>query len=94
MVNKPNTQIAMRALIAEIRTEIPFDTPVERLCNGPCTGCAKKLLDYLDTQLEEIEADLLHEHIPTLGEINRLSKTARKIYAALNKNGLIFDNHA
>ena len=89
MITKPDTQTAMRNLIADIRSAIPFDTPQEKLCNGPCTGCAKKLLDYLDMELEEKEAAINAGHIPGLGEINRLKKSAVKIHAALNKNGLI-----
>lgn len=89
MITKPNTPIAMRKLIADIRSAIPFDTPQEKLCNGPCTGCAKKLLDYLDMQLEEREAEIDAGIIPNLGELNRLKKSAMKIHATLIKNGLI-----
>lgn len=89
MITKPDTQIAMRKLIADIRSAIPFDTPQEKLCNGPCTGCAKKLLDYLDMELEEREAEINAGHIPGLGELNRLKKSAVKIHSALIKNGLI-----
>ncbi|MBN1005950.1 hypothetical protein [Amphritea pacifica] len=89
MITKPNTQTAMRNLIADIRDAIPFDTPIEKLCNGPCTGCSKKLLDYLDMQLEEKEAEIDAGHIPSFGELNRLKKSALKIHATLMKNGLI-----
>lgn len=89
MLTKPDTQIAMRKLIADIRSAIPFDTPQEKLCNGPCTGCAKKLLDYLDMQLEEKESEINAGIIPNLGELNRLKKSAMKIHATLIKNGLI-----
>ncbi|UTW03377.1 hypothetical protein KDX31_19025 [Amphritea atlantica] len=89
MITKPDTPIAMRKLIADIRSAIPFDTPQEKLCNGPCTGCAKKLLDYLDMQLEEKESEINAGIIPNLGELNRLKKSAMKIHATLIKNGLI-----
>ncbi|MBR9869102.1 MAG: hypothetical protein GYB20_18795 [Oceanospirillales bacterium] len=89
MITKPDTQTAMRNLIADIRSAIPFDTPQEKLCNGPCTGCAKKLLDYLDMELEEKETSINAGQIPGLGELNRLKKSAVKIHAALIKNGLI-----
>ncbi|WP_299203051.1 hypothetical protein [uncultured Amphritea sp.] len=79
----------MQTLISDIRKAVPFDTPMEKLCDGPCTGCSKKLLDYLDMQLEEKEAELNAGLIPNLGELNRLKKSAMKIHATLIKNGLI-----
>lgn len=89
MANKPDTKTAMENLIVEIRSAIPFDTPIDQLCDGPCTGCSKKLLDYLDMALEEKETLLSTGHNPTLGEINRLKKTAMKIHGVLVQNGLV-----
>ncbi|RTE65441.1 hypothetical protein EH243_12300 [Amphritea opalescens] len=89
MTKKPDTDIAMRKLIADIRTAIPFDTPMKDLCNGPCTGCSKKLLDYLDTELEERETALNSGYKPDFGDLNRLKKTALKIHGVLIKNGLM-----
>ncbi|WP_372598648.1 hypothetical protein [Amphritea sp.] len=40
-------------------------------------------------ELEEKETAINAGHIPGLGEINRLKKSAVKIHAALIKNGLI-----
>jgi hypothetical protein len=89
MTSKPDTKEAMGNLIEQIRTTIPFDTPIDKLCNGPCTGCSKKLMDYLDMELEEKETLLATGHHPSLGEINRLKKTALKIHSVLMQNGLI-----
>jgi len=86
---KPNTVDAMQALIKQIREAIPFDTPIALMCNGPCTGCAKKLLDYLDMELLDKEKHLKDGEIPNLGEVEKLAKTAKKIYRSLQKNGLI-----
>ena len=86
---KPNTTAAMNDLIAQIRVSIPFDTPMSELCNGPCTGCSKKLLDFLDTEVEEWETNIACGTKPNLGDIHSLAKTSRKIYAILKKNGLI-----
>ena len=88
---KPDTSKAMKDLIKQVRNAVPFDTPQEELCNGPCTGCPKKLMEYLDTQLEEWEADLQAGEEPTLGDIQKLAKTSRKIYGVLEKNNLIKD---
>lgn len=86
---KPDTTTAMNDLIAKVRESIPFDTPMSELCNGPCTGCSKKLLDFLDTQIEEWESEMAAGNEPNLGDIHSLAKTSRKIYAVLKKNGLI-----
>lgn len=86
---KPDTRIAMQQLITEIRSVIPFDIPMERMCNGPCTGCSKKLLEYLETELEGWERSLAAGIKPGLGDLNKLGKTARKIQGVLARNQLI-----
>lgn len=86
---KPDTVTAMKTLIAQVREAVPFDTPIEKLCNGPCTGCSKKLLEYLDTELEEWEQRLATGNTPTFGDINKLSKVSHKIFAVLKRNNLI-----
>ncbi|WP_067868604.1 hypothetical protein [Neptuniibacter marinus] len=86
---KPDTTEAMQTLIKQIRETTPFDMPVALMCNGPCTGCAKKLLDYLDMELLDKEKNLKEGEIPNLGDIDKLDKTAKKIYRSLQKNGLV-----
>lgn len=86
---KPDTTEAMQTLIKQIRETTPFDMPVALMCNGPCTGCAKKLLDYLDMELLDKEKNLKEGEIPNLGDIDKLAKTAKKIYRSLQKNGLV-----
>lgn len=78
----------MEKLIADIRLEIPFDTPLERICRGPCTGCAKKLLEFLDMELHNWESALRKGSKPGLGDIDKLAKTAKKILILLTKNGI------
>ncbi|MCW8886914.1 MAG: hypothetical protein OQK12_16940 [Motiliproteus sp.] len=80
---------AMTQLIGDVRNAIPFDTPLSRLCDGPCTGCSKKLLEFLDTELEDWELRLRQGDVPTLGDIQRLAKRSRKIYGVLRRNGLV-----
>lgn len=86
---KPNTQVAMQRLIAEIRRAIPTDIPLERLCAGPCTGCPKKLLEYLDAELCDWEIRLNRDEQPRLGDLSRLAKSARKIHRVLQRNGVL-----
>ncbi len=87
--NKANPSVAMSQLIAEVRVAVPFDTPVSELCDGPCTGCSKKLLDFLDQELEEWETRLDRGDSPTFGDLQRLGKQSQKIFRVLQKNGLI-----
>lgn len=68
---------------------MPFEMPVDQMCSGICTGCAKKLLDFLDIQLEEWEWRLDQGEVPALGDLDKLGKTCHKIYRVLEKNGLV-----
>lgn len=87
--SRPDPSTAMQRLIQEIRVQIPFDTPEASLCRGPCKGCSKKLLEFLDTELEEWEGRLEEGEVPRFGDLTRLERLARKVMAALRKNGMI-----
>ena len=86
---KPDTQTAMRELIQQVRSSIPFDTPAADLCSDTCAGCSRKLLDYLEMELENWESRLDQGEIPNFGDINKIARSSKKIYNALKKNGLI-----
>ncbi|ROS05334.1 hypothetical protein EDC56_0864 [Sinobacterium caligoides] len=86
---KPATNTAMRQLITTVRSVMPFSIPIQELCSGTCRGCAKKLLEYLDTELSEWEARLDDGESPGFNDLRQLTKTSRKIHAALVRNGLI-----
>jgi len=85
---KPNRTSAMRQLILQVRTAMPFDLPEANLCSGKCNGCSQKLLDYLDSELEDWEYRLKEGEIPDFGEIQRIARTSKKIYKILDQNGL------
>ncbi|QJQ98275.1 hypothetical protein [Halomonas sp. PGE1] len=76
-------------MIHEIRAQVPFDTPESSLCRGPCRGCSKKLLEFLDTELEEWEGRLEEGEVPRFGDLKRLEKLATKVMTALRRNGLV-----
>ncbi len=80
---KPDTSSAMRRLIDQVRTEIPFDLPEETICSGDCRGCAKKLLEFLDAELSDWECRLDAGEVPLLGEVQRLGRCCRKVHIAL-----------
>lgn len=89
MSKKPDTRTAMRRLIAQTREAIPFDTPAAQVCHGECQVCALKLLEYLDGELCGWEQRLETSEPPTLSDLSRLASTSRKVYAALQKSGLV-----
>jgi hypothetical protein len=88
---KPDPRTAMRTLISQVREAIPFDTPATQVCRGECQVCALKLLEYLDGELCGWEQRLETGEQPTLGDLSRLAKTSRKVYAALQQSGLVGD---
>ncbi len=86
---KPDRPTAMWLLITQVRMAIPFDMPEANLCSGQCNGCSLKLLEYLDTELQDWEYRLQAGEVPDFGDINRVAKTSKKIYKVLQRNGLV-----
>lgn len=86
---KPGTREAMQRLIEEIRQSLPFDLPEAQLCNGPCTGCPKKLLEFMDTELEQWQSRLRQGDEPRLGDISKLARSARKVHRVFELNRLL-----
>ncbi|TCK02647.1 hypothetical protein [Marinobacterium mangrovicola] len=86
--NKPDTRTAMQALIAQARQSLPFTLPEAQLCDGICNGCSKKLLDFVDGELEEWQARIDTGEIPRLGDLEKLGRTLRKVYRVLQRNAL------
>jgi hypothetical protein len=86
---KPSTTEAMHLLIQQIREAIPFDTQLRDVCSEDCRGCSMKLLEYLDAELESWEYRLQQQEVPDFRDLSKLERSGRKIYKALQKNGLI-----
>jgi hypothetical protein len=86
---KPDTSTAMRNLIREAKSALPFGSGDAQLCLDSCQGCSKKLLAFLETEFEDWEQKL-HEGIqPNFGEIHRMGKICKKVYVVLKRNGVI-----
>ena len=79
----------MAKLIVEIRTAIPFDLPEAQMCSDSCNGCSMKLLEFLESELQGWEARLQDGEQPSFGDLSRLAKTAGKVHAVLERNGLV-----
>jgi hypothetical protein len=88
---KPDSRTAMRLLIEEVRAALPFDVPRAQVCAGACDGCSLKLLNFLDTELADWERRLAAGERPNLGAVSHLARTSRKVYAVLERNGLVGD---
>lgn len=87
---KPKTTDVMYDIIQQIKKNFPFEMTEEALCAETCShGCAKKLMEYLYMEISEWEQRLDNGEIPNFGDIQKLSKTARKIYTVLEKNNLV-----
>ncbi len=86
---KPSTSEAMRLLIDQIRNAIPFDSELQDVCSEDCRGCSMKLLEYLDNELESWEYRLQQNEVPDFRDLSRLERSGRRIFKALQKNGLI-----
>lgn len=86
---KPCAQTAMRSLIKTVRRSIPLDMSEAELCSGVCRGCSKKLIDFLIMELDDWECRLDQGETPRLGELESFAKSCRKIYKALQRNGLV-----
>ena len=89
---KPDTVVAMRQLIRQVRTAIPFDLSEEQICASGCQGCSVKLLAFLESELENWEARLDAGEKPNFGDLSRLAKTGRKVHKVLAQNGLVKDS--
>jgi hypothetical protein len=88
-VKKPDRTKAMQQLIKTVRYKFPFDSTEANICTGQCNSCSMKLLDYLDSQLEEWEYRLKKGETPSFGDIKQLAKTSKKIYRVLDKHNLV-----
>ncbi|KFZ36709.1 hypothetical protein HR45_14725 [Shewanella mangrovi] len=87
-MTKPNTTQAMHYLIAEIEQQIPLNISDANMCGGKCQGCPKKMLEMLDSELSYWKyAD--QSIVPSLADLNRLAKLAKRTHRVFSKNGLI-----
>ena len=88
---KPDTREAMRNLIGEIRRTLPFALSAEDICADECRGCSVKLLEYLESELDNWQYRLDNDETPNFGDLAKLARSGRKIHGALQKNGLLDD---
>ena len=88
-MKKPDTSTAMQLLITQIKMALPFEKPEHEICAGKCIGCAKKMLEYMGSELDHYQCQLDNGEIPTLGELNDLARIAKKVDRNMVKNNLV-----
>jgi len=87
---KPKTPVAMLDLIQQVRSVFPFAMTKEELCAETCSyGCPQKLLEYIDMEFTDWEQRINNGEIPCFGDIQKVSKSSKKIYTILKKNNLV-----
>lgn len=86
---KPNTSTAMRVLIEQIQTTLPFEKSELEICAGKCVGCPKKMLEYIGSELDHYQCQLNIGETPSLGELSDLARIAKKIHRNMLKNNLV-----
>ena len=86
---KPEISTAMQQLIDDTREAFPFGASDAQLCSDHCEGCSKKLLEFLDSELDDWEHKLHDGVKPNFGDIHRMGKICRRVYKVLEKNGLL-----
>lgn len=89
---KPDTRQAMQNLLEEINRRLPLYAPEASLCRKDCVGCPRKLIQYMENEYETWRMALQDGETPSFGELNKLARSARKIYAVFVKNGLARNN--
>ena len=86
---KPSTPQAMQQLLNDIREQLPIGAPEADLCQKVCIGCPKKLLSYIELEVDDWQRALDNSVIPTFGDIRQLTRSAQKIHAVMVKNRLV-----
>lgn len=87
---KPKTDVVMADIIEQIKDKFPFDMSEEEMCADTCAyGCPRNLLEYMHAEITDWEARLDNGETPNLQDIQKISKTGRKIYKVLQKNDLV-----
>ena len=80
----------MSNIIQQIKETFPFEISEEEMCAETCShGCPKNLLEYIHLEITEWEQRLEKGETPNFGDIQKLSKTGKKIYTVLQKNDLV-----
>jgi hypothetical protein len=60
------------------------------MCQGICRGCSKKMMEMLDAEVSQWQADLDNDLAdPTLADLAFMEKLARRTEKILRRNSLM-----
>ena len=80
---KPYTT-AMKLLIQQVETTLPFGLSEAEICAGKCVGSPKKLLEYMSSELDFWQCELANGQISKLGDVSRLANISKKFINRIN----------
>ncbi|TEW54866.1 hypothetical protein E2R68_06760 [Psychromonas sp. RZ22] len=91
MDRKPNRVTAMQQIIDAVQLEFPIYQEDTFKC-GPdntCTGCPKKLMELVDTELTYWQHEINTGCTPTFDDIAKFGKMCKNIRRSLVRNNRI-----
>ena len=88
---KPDLNSAMLSLIEEVKNELPLYESETFICGpkGNCSGCSKKLLEMVDSELMYWEHSISIGQGPNFEELRRFGKLCSSVRRGLERNGLL-----
>ncbi|CAK2086480.1 hypothetical protein [Vibrio crassostreae] len=88
---KPDLNSAMLNLIEEVKNELPLYESETFICGpkGNCSGCSKKLLDMVESELMYWEHSISIGQGPNFEELRRFGKLCSSVRRGLERNGLV-----
>ncbi|MEZ9599035.1 hypothetical protein AB4232_09515 [Vibrio sp. 10N.286.46.A8] len=88
---KPDLNSAMLNLIEEVKNELPLYESETFICGpkGNCSGCSKKLLEMVDSELMYWEHSISIGQGPNFEELRRFGKLCSSVRRGLERNGLV-----
>jgi hypothetical protein len=88
---KPDRVTAMLQIISQVKAEFPLYEPRTFICgaNTDCSGCPKKLLEMVDSEICYWESAIKRGVVPKFDEIRRFGKMCLSVRRALLRNNLL-----
>ncbi|WP_102402020.1 hypothetical protein BCV09_15450 [Vibrio cyclitrophicus] len=88
---KPDLNSAMLNLIEEVKNELPLYESETFICGpkGNCSGCSRKLLEMVDSELMYWEHSISIGQGPNFEELRRFGKLCSSVRRGLERNGLV-----
>jgi hypothetical protein len=89
MSTRPRTTEVMRDFLRQARTGLPLGLAADDICTDDCRGCSMKLIEYLESEIENWEYRLQQGDVPDFRDLDRFARSATRIHRVLVRNGLV-----